>query len=61
MVKERTDTDKQSAAVEIDVEEVKNDMIRTPGAAIESAITLFIPEEHSGWFRAAIGEIEEIW
>jgi hypothetical protein len=60
VVKERMDTDKQSAAVEIDVEEVKNDMIRTPGAAIESVITLFIPEKHIGWFLAAIGEIEEM-
>jgi len=60
VVKERMDTDEQSAAVEIDVEEVKNDMIRTPGAAIESAVKLFIPEKHIGWFLAVISEIEEM-
>lgn len=60
VVKEQMDTDEHSAAVEIDVEEVKNDMIRTPGAAIEGAITLFIPESHIGWFLAVIGEIEEM-
>lgn len=60
VVKERMDFDEHDAAVEIDVEEVKNDMIRVPGSAIESAITLFIPEEQIGWFLAAIGEIEEM-
>jgi hypothetical protein len=60
VVKEQMDSDEHDAVVEIDVEEVKNDMIRTPGSAIESAITLFIPEEHIGWFLAVIGEIEEM-
>ena len=48
VVKERMDFDEHYAAVEIDVGEVKSDMIRTPGSAIESATTLFIPEEHIG-------------
>jgi hypothetical protein len=60
VVKEQMDSDEHDAVVEIDVEEVKNDMIRTPGSAIESAITLFIPAEHIGWFLAVIGEIEEM-
>ena len=60
VVKERMDSDEHDAVVEIDVEEVKNDMIRTPGSAIESATALFIPEKHMGWFRAAIGEIEDM-
>ena len=58
VVKEQMDVDEHDAVVEIDVEEVKNDMIRR--GAIESAITLFIPESHIGWFLTAIGEIEEM-
>ena len=60
VVKERMDFDEHDAAVEIDVEEVKNDMMRAPGSTIESAITLFIPEQYIGWFLKAIGEIEEM-
>ena len=56
VVKERLDVDEHDAVVEIDVEEVKNDMMRI--GAIESAITLSIPESHIGWYIAAIREIE---
>ena len=41
VVKERMDTGEQSAIVEIDVEEVKNDMIRR--GAIGSAVTFSPP------------------
>jgi len=60
VVREQMDCDEYHAVVEIDVEEVKNDMIRAPGSAIASPIELFIPEQHIGWFLSAIGEIEEM-
>jgi len=46
-----------SAILEIDVEEVKNDMV---AGAIGSAITFFPQDEHADWFQAVLGEVEEM-
>jgi flavin reductase (DIM6/NTAB) family NADH-FMN oxidoreductase RutF len=57
VVRERMNTDEHSAILEIDVEEVKNDMV---AGAIGSAITFFPRDEHQDWFEAALAEVEEM-
>jgi flavin reductase (DIM6/NTAB) family NADH-FMN oxidoreductase RutF len=57
VVRERMHADERSAILEIDVEEVKNDMVR---GSIGSAITFFPEAEHQAWFDAALGEVEEM-
>ncbi len=57
VVRERMNTDQRSAILEIDVEEVKNDMV---AGAIGSAITFFPRDEHQDWFEAALAEVEEM-
>jgi hypothetical protein len=56
VARERMNTSEGSAIVDIDVEEVKNDMVRS--GAIESAITFSPWDEVRDWFEAAIGEAE---
>jgi len=46
------------AVVDIDIEEVKNDMVRS--VVIESAITLSPVDQYRGWFEATLGELEEM-
>jgi hypothetical protein len=58
VVRERTNADEHSAVLEIDVEEVKNDMVRT--GVIESGITFSPRDEIRDWFEAAIGEAEDM-
>ena len=58
VVRERMNVDEHSAILEIDVEEVKNDMVRT--GVIESAITFSPRDEIRDWFEAAIGEAEDM-
>ena len=58
VVRERMNTSEASAIVDIDVEEVKNDMVRS--GAIESAITFSPWGEVRDWFEAAIGEAEDL-
>lgn len=58
VVRERMNVDEHSAVLEIDVEEVKNDMVRT--GAIESGITFSPRDEIRDWFEAAIGEAEDM-
>ena len=58
VVRERMGADEHSAILEIDVEEVKNDMVRT--GVIESAIIFSPRDEIRDWFEAAIGEAETI-
>jgi len=58
IVREKMHTDERYAVVDIDVEEVKNDMVRT--VAIESAITISAWEEFREWFNASLGEVEEM-
>jgi flavin reductase (DIM6/NTAB) family NADH-FMN oxidoreductase RutF len=57
VVKEQMDADEKIAIVEIDVEEVKNDMMRR--GVIESTVA-FSPEELADYYLALIGEIEEM-
>ena len=58
VVKERMDTGEQLAVLEIDVEEVKNDMMRR--GAIESAVGFAPPKELRGYYVGAIAEIEDM-
>ncbi len=58
VVKEQMDADRNHALLEIDVAEVKNDMVRS--GSIGSAITFFPRDELQHWFDAAIGEMEEM-
>lgn len=57
VVRERMNIDERSAILEIDVEEVKNDMV---AGAIGSGITYFPCDEHQDWFEAALAEVEEM-
>lgn len=58
VVKERMDADRNHALLEVDVQEVKNDMVRS--GSIGSAITFFPRDELQHWFDAAISEMEEM-
>jgi len=58
VARERMNADEHSAILEIDVEEVKNDMVRM--GVIESAITFSPRDEIRDWFEAAIGEAEDM-
>jgi hypothetical protein len=58
VVRERMNVDEHSAVLEIDVAEVKNDMVRT--GVIESGITFSPRDEIRDWFEAAIGEAEDM-
>ena len=57
VVRERMNASEHSAILEIDVEEVKNDMV---AGAIGSAITFFPRDEHQAWFEAVLAEVEEM-
>ena len=58
VVKERMDFDEHDAVVEIDVEEVKNDMMFRGG--IGSAVTFLPPENLMDYYLTAIAEIEDM-
>ena len=58
VVQERMDTGNHLAVVEIDIEEVKNDMMRR--GTIESAVGFAPPEELRGYYVGAIAEIEDM-
>ena len=58
VVQERTDTGDHLAVVEIDIEEVKNDMMRR--GTIESAVGFAPPEELGAYYVGAIAEIEDM-
>jgi len=49
--------DSNYALVEIDIEEVKNDMVRR--VIIETPVTASILKEHQEWFQAVLSEAEE--
>lgn len=55
VVRERMKASEDDAIVEIDVEEVKNDMVRS--VVIESAVTISVREEYVDLFQAALGEM----
>ncbi len=56
VVRERLEFHEHSAALEIEVEEVKNDMPRT--GLIGSGITFFPKDEFGAWFEGVLGELE---
>ena len=58
VVQERMDTGDHLAILEIDVEEVKNDMMRR--GTIESAVGFAPPEELRSYYVGAIAEIEDM-
>ena len=58
VVKERMDVAEHLVVVEIDVEEVKNDMMRR--GIIESAVGFTPPEELKDYYVGAIAEIEDM-
>ena len=58
VVRERMKASEDHAIVEIDVEEVKNDMVR--GVVIDKTIMISIIEERRDWFQAVLGEMREI-
>ncbi len=58
VVRERMNADESHAIVEIDVEEVKNDMIR--GVVIDKTVMISVIEERKDWFEAVLGEVEEM-
>ena len=57
MVREQMHADERYAILEIDVEEVKNNMVR---GNIGSAITFLPKAEHQAWFDAALGGVEQM-
>ena len=56
VVREHMNADENAAILEIDVEEVKNDMVRM--GDIGSAITFFPKDRVLYWFEAILGELE---
>jgi hypothetical protein len=58
VVKERVDANEQIAILEIDVKEVKNDMMRR--GAIESAIQFTVPKDLADFYMTLIDEVERI-
>jgi hypothetical protein len=58
VVRERTHCDEQFAIVEIDVEEVKNDMVYR--IVVESGIEIVPKERHRPWYGAVMAELGEM-
>jgi hypothetical protein len=58
MVKEQMDVGEYLAVFEIDVEEVKNDMMRR--GVIDSAVEFTPPEDIRAYYVGAIAEIEDM-
>ena len=58
VVKDRVDANEQIAILEIDVKEVKNDMMRR--GAIESTIQFSVPEDLADFYMTLIDEVERM-
>jgi hypothetical protein len=58
VVKERMDASEHLAVMEVDIEEVKNDMMRR--GVIESAVGFTPPEDLMDYYLGAIAEIEDM-
>ncbi|MBU7035948.1 MAG: pyridoxamine 5'-phosphate oxidase family protein [Theionarchaea archaeon] len=54
--REIMEADPNYAVIDVDIDMVKNDMVRR--IVIQSAITIHIPEEFVGWFEALLGELD---
>lgn len=58
VVREQMEADNHYAVFDIDVEEVKNDIVRR--VVIESTVTISVPKQYRSWFEASLGEVEEM-
>jgi hypothetical protein len=58
VVRERAHYDEQFAIVEIDVDEVKNDMIYR--VVVESGIEIVPKERHKSWYSAVMAELGDM-
>jgi hypothetical protein len=57
VLKEQMDADEHSALLDVDIETVKNDMVRT--GTIESGIAFSPLERYKSWFDAVLLEMDE--
>lgn len=57
IIREHMNADPQYALVEIAVENVKNDTVRS--VVIESGVTISAQDKYKSWFDAVLGEAEE--
>jgi len=58
VVKEQMRADESYAAIDIDVEQVKNDMVQS--VIIESAVTISAKAEYQPWFHRVLSEAEDM-
>ena len=58
VVRERMNADEHYAVIKIDIEEVRNDMVRS--VVIEGAVTISARDEYLPWFQAVLVEMEEM-
>jgi hypothetical protein len=58
VVRERSHSDDQFAILEIDVEEVKNDMVYR--IIVDSGIEIVAKERHKPWYDQVMGELEAV-
>jgi hypothetical protein len=58
VVRERAHHDEQFAILEIDVDQVKNDMVYR--VVVESGIEIVAKERHKPWYDAVMAELEEV-
>lgn len=56
IAREIMEADPNYAVIEIDIDMVKNDMVRR--IVLQSAITIHIPDQYMGWFEALLGELD---
>ncbi len=57
IVKKKMESDERAALVEVDIEEVKNDLLFK--GTIESGIEIDIPESHIGGYLTLVEEVDE--
>jgi len=58
IAREHMKADTAYAIVQIDIEEVKNDMV--PRIVIEGSMTISVPDQHKEWFENVLREMETI-
>lgn len=57
VVRERMHCADDRAILEIDINEVKNDMV--PSVTIESGVTIYARPDYQDWFHMVVGELED--
>jgi hypothetical protein len=58
VVKEQMCADESYVVIDIDIEQVKNDMVRS--VIIESAVTISAKAEYQPWFQRVLSEVEDM-